>query len=96
MRASKSLPRAPRGSPPYRVFLLRCRLEEGASPGAGQGCEPAGEPVWRFTVQQVGPNAARCSFTSLRDVTDHVQAELASCGSFPPRNQTNYDCQKES
>jgi hypothetical protein len=58
----------------YRCFLVRCRLEDGAG--------PAGEPVWRFTVQQAGPDAARRSFACLHDVAAHVEAELMSCGGF--------------
>ena len=53
---------------PYLCFLVRCRLEEGASRG--------GEPSWRFTVQQVGPGAARRSFACLSDVEAYLEAEL--------------------
>ena len=60
----------------YRCFLVRCRLEEGASPGAGgPGAVGLG---WRFVVQQVGPNAARRSFTCLHDLAAYMDAELAS------------------
>lgn len=55
----------------YRSFLVRCRLEEGAG--------PEGEPAWRFTVLQ-GGDPARRSFTCLRDVVVHIEAELATCG----------------
>jgi hypothetical protein len=58
--------------PPYRCFLVRCWLEEGAG--------PQGEPVWRFTVQQTGPDAARRSFSCLHGVAAHMEAELAACG----------------
>lgn len=54
----------------YRCFLLRCRLEEGASPNC--------QPPWRFTVQQTGPGAARHSFSRLEDVEAFLEAELAS------------------
>ncbi len=54
----------------YRCFLLRCRLEDGAG--------PAGEPVWRFTVQQAAPDAVRRSFACLHDVATHVEAELGA------------------
>jgi hypothetical protein len=53
---------------PYRCFLVRCRLEDGA--------RPAGEPVWRFTVEQAGPDAARRSFSCLHDVAAYLAAEL--------------------
>ena len=56
---------------PYRCFLVRCRLEEGAGPDR--------EPAWRFTVEQAGDGGARRSFASLRDVTAHLEAELTSC-----------------
>ena len=58
----------------YRCFLVRCRLEEDAVPGA--------EPAWRFSVQQVGPDAARRSFTSIHDVAAHIEAELAYCAGY--------------
>ncbi len=73
MRASESGARAHRAGRPYHCFLIRCRLEEGAG--------PAGELVWRFTVQQAEPNAARGSFACLRDVEAYLEAELASHGS---------------
>ena len=56
---------------PYRCYLVRCRLEEGAG--------PAGEAVWRFTVQRAELDAARRSFASLHDVAAHIESELASC-----------------
>lgn len=55
----------------YRCFLVRCRLQEGAS--------PEDKPAWRFTVERVRPDAARRSFASLDDVVAYVEAELASC-----------------
>ncbi len=55
----------------YRCYLVRCRLEEGATPG--------GEALWRFIVQQADPDAARRSFASLKDVAAHIEADLASC-----------------
>jgi hypothetical protein len=58
----------------YRCFLVRCRLEESAG--------PAGEPGWRFTVQEAGTDAARRSFASFHDVAAYIDAELASCGAF--------------
>jgi len=57
---------------PYRCFLLRCRLEEGAGPG--------GEPAWRFTVQQAVPDAPRRSFACFHDVAAYLEAELGSSG----------------
>jgi len=51
--------------------LVRCRLEEGGSPGAGN-------PAWRFTVEQIRPDAARRSFASIRDVAAYLEAELES------------------
>jgi len=60
---------------PYRCFLLRCRLEEGAG--------PHGEAIWRFTVQQADSDAARRSFASLEDVAAHIEADLASCAVSP-------------
>ncbi len=56
---------------PYRCFLIRCRLEEGAGPD--------GTPAWRFTVQQADANAPRRTCVSLAEVAAHVEAELASC-----------------
>jgi hypothetical protein len=56
---------------PYRCYLLRCWLEEHAGPG--------GEPAWRFTVRQVGPDAARSSFTNFHDAAAFIEAELATC-----------------
>ena len=53
---------------PYLCFLVRCRLEEGA--GRGEVLS------WRFTVQQVGPDAARRSFACLSDVEAYLEAEL--------------------
>jgi hypothetical protein len=66
------------GGPPqarqtYRCFLLRCRLEAGAMPGAGDGNKSS----WRFTVEQTGPTAARCSFTALKDVAADLAGELS-------------------
>lgn len=67
---------------PYRCFLVRCRLVE----GAGEG-KPTVSPadagsravVWRFTVEQVRPDAARRSFASIHDVAAYIEAELVSC-----------------
>ena len=56
---------------PYRAFLIRCRLEEGAGPD--------GAAAWRFTVQQAEANAPRRTFVSLPEVAAHLEAELASC-----------------
>jgi hypothetical protein len=56
---------------PYRCFLIRCRLEEGAGPDRAA--------AWRFTVQQAEANAPRRTFVSLPDVAAHLEAELASC-----------------
>ncbi len=57
---------------PYRCFLLRCWLQEGAGPG--------GEPGWRFTVQEAEPDAARRAFACLREVEAYLEATLGSCG----------------
>ena len=43
---------------PYRCFLIRGRLEEGAGPN--------GTAAWRFTVQQADANAPRRTFVSLQ------------------------------
>jgi hypothetical protein len=56
---------------PYRCFLIRCRLEEGAGPD--------GTAAWRFTVQQADANAPRRTFVSLPEVAAHMETELASC-----------------
>jgi hypothetical protein len=61
------------GGRSYRCFLVRCRLEEGGLPGSGQ-------PAWRFTVEQIRPDAARRSFASIRDVAAYLEAELESSG----------------
>lgn len=56
---------------PYRCFLLRCWLEEGA--------EPSGVPAWRFAVRQAEADAPRRLFVSFRDVAEWIEAELAAC-----------------
>jgi hypothetical protein len=56
---------------PYRCFLLRCWVEEGAGPSS--------EPVWRFVIRQAEADAARLSFSSFHDVAAYIEAELASC-----------------
>lgn len=56
---------------PYRCFLLRCWLEEGA------GLNRA--PAWRFAVRQADLDAARRSFASFHDVAAWIEAELAAC-----------------
>jgi hypothetical protein len=56
---------------PYRCFLVRCRLEEQAS--------PEDKPAWRFTVEEVRPDTARRSFVSFGAVAAYLEAELASC-----------------
>jgi hypothetical protein len=56
---------------PYRCFLVRCRLEEGAGPD--------GAAAWRFTVQQADANAPRRMCVSLPEVAAHIESELASC-----------------
>ncbi len=71
MAASEGGAGARKKPQPYRCFLIRCRMEEGAG--------SSGEPGWRFTVQQAEPDAARRSFTNLYDVAAHIEAELASC-----------------
>ncbi len=58
----------------YRCFLVRCRLEEGASPEG----KLTGMPAWRFTVEQVRPDAARRTFASIQAVAAYIDAELAS------------------
>ncbi len=71
MRATDNETEARTKQQPYRCFLVRCRLEEGAGPN--------GEAAWRFTVQHGEPNAARRSFTCLHHVAAYLEAELASC-----------------
>jgi hypothetical protein len=56
---------------PYRCFLIRCRLEEGAGPD--------GTSAWRFTVQQADANAPRRTCISLAEVTAQIESELESC-----------------
>jgi len=56
---------------PYRCFLIRCRLEEGAGPN--------GATAWRFTVQQAGAYAPRRMCVSVAEVAAHIESELASC-----------------
>jgi len=56
---------------PYRCFLIRCRLEE----GAGRD----GAAAWRFTVQQADAGAPRRTLISLLEVAAHLEAELTSC-----------------
>lgn len=57
---------------PYRCFLLRCWLQEGA------GLD--GEPGWRFTVQEAGPDAPRRAFACLKDVEAYLEATLGPAG----------------
>ncbi len=63
----------------YRCFLIRCRLE---GEGPGQAGRPdddgPGRLGWRFTVEEVGPDAARRSFASLNDVEAYLEAALAA------------------
>ena len=61
----------PRPNRPYRCYLLRCWLEDGAGPG--------GEPAWRFTLRQTDLDAARLSFSSLPDVKLYIETELTMC-----------------
>jgi hypothetical protein len=75
---------------PYRCFLLRCWLEEGAGPGGG--------PAWRFAIRQAELNAARRSFASFHDVTEWIEAELAACermrnGFDPVRLERDSECE---
>ncbi len=72
MGASGSVAGTTGKSRAYRCFLVRCRLEEGADPGV--------EPAWRFTVEQVRPDAARRAFASIHDVAAYIDAALACCG----------------
>ncbi len=58
------------GRRPYRCFLLRCWLQEGAG--------PSGQPLWRFTMQEAGPDAARRCFACMKDVEAFLEAELRS------------------
>jgi hypothetical protein len=55
---------------PYRCFLVRCRLEENAG--------PTGDPVWRVSVEEVGPQAARRAFACLEDFEAYLEAELGT------------------
>jgi hypothetical protein len=55
---------------PYRCFLVRCRLEENAA--------PTGEPIWRFSVEEVGPQAARRAFACLEDFKAYLDTELGT------------------
>jgi hypothetical protein len=73
MGAQRSSGRKRTNQQPYRCFLVRCRLEDGG---------PQGEPVWRFIVQQAGPDGARRSFICLHDVAAYLESELVSCGAF--------------
>ncbi len=69
MGATDSTPEARRRDPPYRCFLLRCWLEEGAGPG--------GEPAWRFMMQEAGAGGLRRSFACLSNVAAYIDASLA-------------------
>ncbi len=68
MGGTENVAPARRRQRPYRCFLIRCWQEPGTGPG--------GEPGWRFTVQQVGPEAARRSFACVADVEAYLEAEL--------------------
>ncbi len=89
MRVSESRTRAHKIGRPYRCFLVRCRLEEGASTG-----EPGAQPAWRFTVEQAGDDSARRSFACFHDVAAHLEAELASCGAFARHSAVNTEGSK--
>jgi len=55
---------------PYRCFLVRCRLEENGG--------PTGELVWRFSVEEMGPRAARRAFACLEDFEAYLETELGT------------------
>ncbi len=71
MAPAKSLSELHTQNRPYRCFLVRCWLEDGAG--------THGEPAWRFTIRQAGHDAARLSFASLHDVALYMEIELAMC-----------------
>jgi hypothetical protein len=71
MGGGETADQADRGQVPYRCFLVRCRLEEGAGPG--------GAPAWRFSVQQADTRAPRRRCLSIVEVAAHIESELASC-----------------
>jgi hypothetical protein len=74
MEAPKGGTEAQNNGQPYRCFLVRCRLEEGAgSDGAAS---------WRITVQQAGADAARRLFACPHAVAAYLEAELASTAAF--------------
>lgn len=75
MRTGTGGIKAQKTSRPYRCFLLRCRLGEGARSG-----EPAGPPAWRFTLQQAGEESAARSFACFHDLAAYLEAELTTCG----------------
>ena len=56
-------------SHPYRAYLLRCWREGGVAPGK--------EPVWRFSVEEIGTERQRKGFSSLEPLTAFLRAELA-------------------
>ncbi len=70
MRADHNPAQARKLRRPYRCFLVRCWLEEGA--GA------AGERAWRFTVQEARDGGYRRSFNCMKDVEAFLEAELRS------------------
>ena len=70
---------------PYRCYLLRCWLEEGAG--------PRGVPAWRFTLRQTGLDAARLSFTSLHDVAVYIETELVAFARTQQDANPNGDAQ---
>jgi hypothetical protein len=57
---------------PYRCFLVRCWLEEGAATDT--------EPGWRFTVQEARDGAFRRCFGSMKDVEAYLEGELETSG----------------
>ena len=65
---------------PYRCFLIRCRLEEGAGPD--------GAAAWRFIVQQADAYAPRRMCVSVAEVAAHIESELASCVPAQGHNRT--------
>jgi len=86
---------------PYRCFLIRCRLEEGAGPD--------GAAAWRFIVQQADAYAPRRMCVSVAEVAAHIESELASCAlstsapragsqepSAPLERRIGYQAEKEN
>jgi hypothetical protein len=74
MEAPKGGTETQNNGQPYRCFLVRCRLEEGAGSDGASG--------WRITVQQAGGDGTRRFFADPHDVALYLEAQLGVTAAF--------------